>query len=91
MALPGYKGKAVKLYYITQVKTEPPVFVIFTNYPSAFTDAYIRHIEKCLREKFSFKGTPIRIYVRARKRGEQYGKITTPLPPSLKGRSRREG
>jgi GTP-binding protein len=91
MSLPAHKGKAVKLYYITQVKTEPPVFVIFANYPSVFTDAYIRYIEKCLREKFSFKGTPIRIYVRARKRGEQYGKITPPLPTSLKGRNRREG
>lgn len=70
MALPAHKGKTVKLYYITQVKTEPPVFVIFTNYPSVFKDANIRYIEKCLREKFSFKGTPIRINVRARKRGK---------------------
>ena len=68
MVLPAYKGKAVKLYYITQVKTEPPVFVIFANYPSVITDAYIRHIEKSLRERFLFTGTPVRIYVRARKR-----------------------
>jgi GTP-binding protein len=68
ISLPSYKGKHVKLYYITQVKIEPPVFVLFTNYPSAFTEPYIRHIEKCLRDKFSFKGTPIRIYVRERKR-----------------------
>jgi GTP-binding protein len=70
MVLPSYKGKAVRLYYITQVKTEPPVFVIFANYPSALTDAYIRHIEKSLRERFLFTGTPIRIYVRARKRAK---------------------
>jgi GTP-binding protein len=70
MSLPSYKGKAVRLYYITQVKTEPPAFVIFTNYPSVLKDAYIRHIEKGLREKFSFMGTPIRIYVRARERGK---------------------
>jgi GTP-binding protein len=70
MVLPSYKGKAVKLYYITQVKTEPPVFVIFANYPSALTDAYIRYIEKSLRERFLFTGTPIRIYVRARKRAK---------------------
>jgi GTP-binding protein len=70
MVLPSYKGKAVRLYYITQVKTEPPVFVIFANYPSALTDAYIRYIEKSLRERFLFTGTPIRIYVRARKRAK---------------------
>ncbi|NWF52262.1 MAG: ribosome biogenesis GTPase Der [Nitrospirae bacterium] len=68
ISLPVYKGKPVKLYYITQVKIEPPVFILFTNYPSAFTEPYIRHIEKCLRDKFSFKGTPIRIYARERKR-----------------------
>jgi GTP-binding protein len=70
MSLPSYKGKAVRLYYITQVKTEPPAFVIFTNHPSVLKDAYIRHIEKGLREKFSFMGTPIRIYVRERERGK---------------------
>jgi GTP-binding protein len=70
MVLPSYKGKAVKLYYITQAKTEPPVFVIFANYPSALTNAYIRYIEKSLRERFLFTGTPIRIYVRARKRAK---------------------
>ncbi len=36
MSLPLYKGKPVKIYYITQVKIEPPTFVFFTNYPSAF-------------------------------------------------------
>jgi GTP-binding protein len=70
MVLPSYKGKAVRLYYITQVKTEPPVFVIFANYPSALTNAYIRYIEKSIRERFLFTGTPIRIYVRARKRAK---------------------
>lgn len=60
--MPLYKGKAVKLYYMTQVKTEPPGFAIFTNHSEGLKEAYIRYIEKCLRDKFSFKGTPIRIY-----------------------------
>lgn len=91
MALPTYKGKTVKFYYITQVKTEPPVFVIFMNYPSVITDAYIRYIEKCLREKFLFKGTPLKIYMRARKRGKQYEKITPPPPLSFNGRGQGGG
>jgi len=66
MHLPLHRGKAVKLFYITQVKTEPPVFVVFTNYPAALKDAHIRYIEKGLRERFLFEGTPIRIYVRAK-------------------------
>jgi GTP-binding protein len=62
------KGKAVKFYYITQVKTEPPAFVVFTNYPYTLKDAHIRFIEKGLRNRFSFKGTPIRIYVKPKER-----------------------
>jgi len=68
MSLPMYRRKEIKLYYITQITTEPPVFLVFTNYPSAIKDAYIRYLEKGLRKKFSFKGTPIRIYVRGKSR-----------------------
>jgi GTP-binding protein len=64
MSLPRYKGKTVRLYYITQVKTEPPTFALFANYPSALRDAQIRSIEKILRKNFPFIGTPIRIYVK---------------------------
>lgn len=66
--LPTYKGKQVKLFYITQVKTEPPSFTLFTNYPSAIKETYVRHIEKILRRSYSFEGTPIRIYVRGREK-----------------------
>jgi GTP-binding protein len=68
MSLPLYKGKAVKLNYITQVKTEPPAFVVFANYLSALKDSQIRYIEKELRNRFSFMGTPVRIYTKARER-----------------------
>jgi GTP-binding protein len=91
ISLPTYKGKQVKLYYITQVKTEPPAFVVFTNYPSVLKNRCVRYIENSLRERFSFIGTPIRIHVRARERGKQHEKITPPLPPSLKGRGQEGG
>ena len=69
MTLPPYKGKTVKFNYITQVKTEPPSFAVFTNHPAPLRDAYMRHIEKILRNNFSFKGTPIRIYMRSKENG----------------------
>jgi GTP-binding protein len=68
MPVPKYKGKEIKLYYVTQVNIEPPVFVVFTNYPSALKNAQIRYIEKGLRERFLFRGTPVKIYFRARER-----------------------
>lgn len=65
--LPLYRGKQVKLSYMTQVSAEPPAFVIFSNYPAGIKDSYMRYIERCLRERFSFAGTPVRIYKKAKK------------------------
>ncbi len=70
LQVPLCKGRPVKLYYMTQVKGEPPAFVIFANYPDAVKESQLRYIEKGLRDAFAFSGTPIRIYVRARKRRE---------------------
>jgi len=70
-SIPMYKGKSVKFYYITQVKTEPPSFAVFANYPAAIKDTHIRHIEKVLRNSFPFTGTPIRIYIKARERNKK--------------------
>jgi GTP-binding protein len=68
MSIPLYKGRAVKLSYITQVKTEPPAFVVFANYASALKDQHIRYIEKKLRNKFEFTGTPVRIYSKTKRK-----------------------
>ncbi|MFA6055338.1 MAG: ribosome biogenesis GTPase Der [Thermodesulfovibrionales bacterium] len=74
--LPPYKGKEVKISYITQVKTEPPAFAVFANYPASFKDAHIRRIEKILRNSFSFSGTPIRIFIKAKSREKNEKKDT---------------
>ncbi|RMG74225.1 MAG: ribosome biogenesis GTPase Der [Nitrospirae bacterium] len=66
--LPTHRGKRVKVFYATQTDTAPPAFVFFVNYPEAFKREYIRYMEKRLREVFGFKGTPVRIYIRERKR-----------------------
>jgi GTP-binding protein len=66
--LPLYKGKKVKIYYITQIKTNPPGFVIFTNYKEGIKEQYIRFLEGKLRKIFAFKGVPVELYVRQRKK-----------------------
>jgi GTP-binding protein len=66
--LPLHKGREVKLYYMTQVKTGPPSFVVFANYSDAVKESHARFIERGLRDFFSFEGTPIRIFVRARRK-----------------------
>ncbi len=68
ISLPLHKGREVKLYYMTQVREEPPAFVIFANYPDVVKGPQLRFIERALRDYFTFEGTPIRIYVRARRK-----------------------
>ncbi len=65
-SLPSYKGKELKFFYITQVDIKPPSFTIFVNYPAGVKPHHIRYIERALRETYSFKGSPIRIYVKSR-------------------------
>jgi GTP-binding protein len=66
ISIPPYKGRRVKIYYITQASAEPPSFALFTNLPEGIKDNHVRHIESRLREQYSFRGTPIRIFVRQR-------------------------
>jgi len=63
---PVHRGRAVKVFYMTQVGTEPPEFVVFVNHPEGLKDAHLRFIERSLRERFSFSGTPIRVFVKGR-------------------------
>ena len=56
---PTYKGKRLKIYYTTQVRTQPPTFNIQVNSKGLIHFSYERYIENKLREAFDFSGTPI--------------------------------
>lgn len=60
------KNKRLKILYTTQINTQPPTFVMFTNNGDLMKDHYKRYLEKKLREAFGFFGTPIRIALRER-------------------------
>ena len=62
----SYKGKKLKILYTSQINTNPPTFVMFTNNGDLLKDHYKRYLEKKLREAFGFFGTPIRLSVRER-------------------------
>ena len=59
---PSYKGKRVKINYITQVETNPPKFIVFTNIPEGIKESYKRFIVNRLREEFKFIGVPVKVY-----------------------------
>lgn len=63
------RGKRLKLFYTTQVKTQPPTFVLFINNEDLLKDNYTKYLENKLREAFGFKGSPVRIT--AREKGEK--------------------
>lgn len=58
------KGKMTKLKYITQIKTRPPTFAVFTNHIKAVEGDYQRYLVNSLRKVFDLNLTPIRLYVR---------------------------
>ena len=64
---PMVKGKRLRVYYMTQVKTNPPTFVVFCNDPELMHFSYQRFLINQLRENFDFTGTPIKILPRKRK------------------------
>jgi GTPase len=59
-------GVGFKMYYGTQVRTDPPTFMIYCNNPKLAHFTYVRFIENQIREKFPFTGTPIRIVLKPR-------------------------
>ncbi|MBQ2862858.1 MAG: ribosome biogenesis GTPase Der [Clostridia bacterium] len=65
---PSDKGKRLKVYYATQASVSPPSFVFFCNNAELFHFSYQRFLENCIRERFGFRGTPLRII--GRERGE---------------------
>jgi GTP-binding protein len=59
-------GKALKLFYGTQVAVSPPTFAIFTNDPNGVPSAYQSYIKNFFREHLGFPTAPLRIIFRAR-------------------------
>ncbi len=64
---PTDKGRRLKIYYMTQVGSKPPTFVLFVNDPELLHFSYERFIENQIRNTFSFDGTPFRIIARQKK------------------------
>lgn len=67
---PMIKGKRLRVYYMTQVKSLPPHFVLFVNHPDRMTRAYEKYLINSFRKQFSFTGAPIRWNLRKKKKAE---------------------
>ena len=78
-------GKPVKIYFATQVATQPPTIVMICNRPSAVGHTYRRYLLGVMRDQLSFGEVPIKLYLRKRSREEADQELfdveKTPAPP----------
>ena len=65
---PTDKGKRLRVYYGTQVSVRPPTFVLFVNNKELAHFSYVRYLENRIREAFLFRGTPVKLIIRERKK-----------------------
>ena len=61
---PMYKGKDIKIKFITQLPTRTPSFAFFCNLPQYIKDPYKRFLENKLRSYFNFTGCPVNVFLR---------------------------
>ena len=61
---PMYKGKQVKIKYVTQIPSQTPTFAFYCNLPQYVKPPYARYLENQMRERYEFAGVVIRIFFR---------------------------
>lgn len=69
---PSVKGRQLRMYYGTQVRSDPPTFMIYVNDPKLAHFSYRRYLENQLRAEYGFLGTPIRIVMKGRKEKQKH-------------------
>ncbi len=88
---PIIKGKALKVYYISQVDAQPPTFMLSVNDPQRLYFSYERYLVNRLREAYGFEGTPIKLFCRKSGKNDDHEAIleasTRRRRPPRKGRS----
>ena len=60
------KGKNIKIKFVTQIRTCPPLFIFYTNHPKLISISYKRYLENQIRIKFGFLGVSIKISFRSK-------------------------
>jgi len=64
---PSHNGRSMRMYYGTQVRSDPPTFMIYVNDPKLAHFSYVRYLENQMRKEYNFLGTPIRFVFKPRR------------------------
>ena len=65
-AAPSKSGRSLRIYYGTQVRSDPPTFMLYVNDPQLAHFSYVRYLENQIRKEYPFVGTPIRLVFKRR-------------------------
>jgi GTP-binding protein len=60
-----------KIYYATQISTQPPTIVLMCNEPKAFQPQYRRYLLSVLRDNLSFGEVPIKTFLQRRRQSDK--------------------
>ncbi|MBZ0234035.1 MAG: ribosome biogenesis GTPase Der [Deltaproteobacteria bacterium] len=63
---PVWRGRSVRVYFMTQAAVRPPTFILKASAPEGISPSYRRFLANQLRKRYGFRGTPLRIFTRAR-------------------------
>lgn len=69
---PMIMGKRLRIYYMAQVKVQPPTFVLFVNYPNLMTETYKKYLYNQFREAYGFMGVPIVLYLKGKPKSSRH-------------------
>lgn len=61
---PSYRGREIKIKYVTQLPIAYPAFAFYCNHPQHVKESYKNYLENQIREHFDFTGVPISIFFR---------------------------
>ena len=79
---PAYKGRAGKIYYATQVGTQPPTLVLICNQPKAFSHQYRRYLLGVFRDQLDFGEVPIKLYLQKRAESDRRNELAAEEEPA---------
>ncbi len=70
---PIQSGKPLKMLYVSQPQTHPPLFVFHVNDPELVSASYKRFLENTIRGEFDFEGVPLTLEFRSRRDEGEHG------------------
>jgi GTP-binding protein len=76
---PLYRTRRPRVYYATQVASQPPTIVLFCNNPKALSQPYQRYLLSVFRDCLQFGEVPIKLYLRKREHGDSRDEIDAKL------------